>query len=219
MSPLLALMRDQVAAAERVGLRAATVNSANVDEWEEVFGGLGTDRVDLLLVSPERLANPRFAALALPLLQRAGLLVIDEAHCISDWGFDFRPDYQRIASLLLRLNPETPVLATTATANARVTFDVAEQLGRDVLVLRGPLARSSLQLAVVPGLSSAERMAWVAQALETLPGSGIVYCLTVAAAEALAAFLQQRGSASAPTPERCQPTSAPPSRDSCATTS
>lgn len=193
VSPLLALMRDQVAAAERVGLRAATVNSANVDEWEEVFGGLRADRVDLLLVSPERLANPRFAALALPLLQRAGLLVIDEAHCISDWGFDFRPDYQRIASLLLRLNPETPVLATTATANARVTFDVAEQLGRDVLVLRGPLARSSLQLAVVPGLSSAERMAWVAQALETLPGSGIVYCLTVAAAEALAAFLQQRG--------------------------
>ncbi|MFI0432392.1 MAG: RecQ family ATP-dependent DNA helicase [Candidatus Nanopelagicales bacterium] len=193
VSPLLALMRDQVAAARRIGLRATTVNSANVEEWEQVFDDLRADRVDLLLVSPERLANPRFADVAMPLLARAGMLVIDEAHCISDWGFDFRPDYQRIAALLLRLNPGTPVLATTATANARVTADVAEQLGRDVLVLRGPLARTSLQLAVVPGLSAAERAAWVAEALEHLPGSGIVYCLTVAAADSLAAFLQRRG--------------------------
>jgi ATP-dependent DNA helicase RecQ len=190
ISPLLALMRDQVDAAARAGLRAATVNSTNFEDWQAIFDELAADRLDLLLVSPERLANPRFEQVALPLLARAGLLVIDEAHCISDWGFDFRPDYQRITALLLGLSPGTPVLATTATANSRVTQDVAGQLGQDTVTLRGPLARASLRLAVVPGLSAIERYAWVAQALPGLPGSGIVYCLTVDAAHGLAEFLQ-----------------------------
>jgi ATP-dependent DNA helicase RecQ len=195
ISPLLALMRDQIAAASAAGLRAATVNSTNVDDWQQVFDALAADSLDLLLVSPERLANPRFERVALPLLARAGLLVIDEAHCISDWGFDFRPDYQRISGLLLRLAPQTPVLATTATANARVTADVARQLGPDTLTLRGPLARSSLRLSVVPGLDGVARAAWVSQALPGLPGSGIVYCLTVDAAHTLAAFLAAQGHA------------------------
>ena len=193
ISPLLALMRDQIAAAERAGLAARTVNSSNADDWDEVFDQLGSDSVDVLLVSPERLANPRFADRALPLLARAGLLVIDEAHCISDWGFDFRPDYQRVAQLLLQLGPGTPVLATTATANQRVTDDVAAQLGDGTLVMRGPLARDSLRLSVVPGLSGLQRMAWVDQALASLPGSGIVYCLTVQEAETYAQFLSGRG--------------------------
>jgi len=193
ISPLLALMRDQVDAAARAGLRAATVNSTNFDDWQAIFDELAADRLDLLLVSPERLANPRFEQVALPLLARAGLLVVDEAHCISDWGFDFRPDYQRITNLLLGLTPGTPVLATTATANARVTEDVAAQLGDDTLTLRGPLARASLRLAVVPGLSAIQRYAWVAQALPELPGSGIVYCLTVDAAHSLADFLRTQG--------------------------
>ncbi|HEX3812586.1 MAG TPA: DEAD/DEAH box helicase [Mycobacteriales bacterium] len=193
ISPLLALMRDQVDAAARAGLVAATVNSTNIDDWQAIFDELAADKLDLLLVSPERLANPRFEKVALPLLARAGLLVVDEAHCISDWGFDFRPDYQRITSLLLGLTPGTPVLATTATANARVTEDVAHQLGEETLTLRGPLARASLQLAVVPGLSAIERYAWVAQALPGLPGSGIVYCLTVDAAHSLAEFLSAQG--------------------------
>ncbi len=195
ISPLLALMRDQIAAASAAGLRAATVNSTNVDDWQQVFDALAADSLDLLLVSPERLANPRFERVALPLLARAGLLVIDEAHCISDWGFDFRPDYQRISGLLLRLAPQTPVLATTATANARVTADVARQLGPDTLTLRGPLARSSLRLSVVPGLDGVARAAWVSQALPGLPGSGIVYCLTVDAAHSLAEFLAAQGHA------------------------
>lgn len=195
ISPLLALMRDQIAAAERAGLRAATVNSSNVSDWHEVFDGLRSDSIDVLLVSPERLANPRFADQALPLLARAGLLVVDEAHCISDWGFDFRPDYQRVTQLLLHLEPDTPVLATTATANARVTSDVAEQLGAETLVLRGPLARASLELSVVPGLSALQRMAWVDETLSALPGSGIVYCLTVQEAESYASFLSARGHA------------------------
>src|SRR5690625_1034749 len=193
VSPLLALMRDQIAAAERAGLRAATINSTNFEEWDQVLAALATGEVDVLLISPERLANPRFAARLPQLLGQVGLLVIDEAHCVSDWGFDFRPDYQRLTRTLLELAPGTPVLATTATANQRVTTDVAAQLGEDTVTLRGSLARSSLRLAVVPGLSPLERYAWVAEALRTLPGSGIVYVLTVAEADRVTAFLQHQG--------------------------
>ncbi len=193
VSPLLALMRDQVDAATRAGLTAVTLNSANIDDWQSVEAQLLADQVDLLLVSPERLANPRFGATVLQvLLPRLGLLVVDEAHCISDWGFDFRPDYQRLTRVMAA-RPDLPVLATTATANQRVTDDVAAQLGADTVVLRGPLARASLTLAVVPGLTALQRYAWVAQALPTLAGSGIVYTLTVAEAERLAAFLSSTG--------------------------
>jgi ATP-dependent DNA helicase RecQ len=193
VSPLLALMRDQVAAAERAGLVAATVNSANVDDWDEVLAALDADRLDVLLVSPERLASPAFARRLDALVGRCGLLVVDEAHCISDWGSDFRPDYQRLSRVLVRLGPRTPVLATTATANERVTADVARQLGDDTVTLRGTLARPSLRLEVVPGLDALGRYAWVDQALGELPGSGIVYCLTVAEAERLGGFLAERG--------------------------
>ncbi len=193
VSPLLALMRDQVDAAARVGLSAVTVNSSNADDWNRIFEQLERDEVDVLLVSPERLSNPAFERRAIPVLAGAGLLVIDEAHCISDWGHDFRPDYQRVAHLLTRLDAAAPVLATTATANERVTGDVAAQLGADTLVLRGPLARSSLRLSVVPGLTPVERFAWVDEALEQLPGSGIVYALTVDNVNALAGFLVSRG--------------------------
>ena len=193
VSPLLALMRDQVAAASRAGLRAATINSTNLDEWDDVLAQVDAGTLDVLLVSPERLANPRFAARLPQLLAGTGMVVIDEAHCISDWGFDFRPDYQRLARHLLTLAPGTPVLATTATANERVTIDVAHQLGEHTVTYRGSLARTSLQLAVVGGLGSLQRWAWVADALHEFPGSGIVYVLTVAEAERLAAFLQSAG--------------------------
>ncbi|MGE4032407.1 MAG: ATP-dependent DNA helicase RecQ, partial [Thermoleophilia bacterium] len=190
VSPLLSLMRDQVAAAERAGLRAATLNSSNVGDWEPVERALLAGEVDLLLVSPERLANPGFGRRVMDAMAgRLGLLVIDEAHSVSDWGHDFRPDYRRVALAVQRLQPGTPILATTATANARVTEDVAAQLGPQTLVLRGPLARASLELAVVDGLSPLERFAWVAEHLPRLPGSGIVYALTVADAERLAAVL------------------------------
>lgn len=181
VSPLLAVMRDQVAAAQRAGLRAVTVNSGNVDQWSAIEAALAADEVDVLLVSPERLANPGFGRRVLDRLAgRLGLLVVDEAHAVSDWGHDFRPDYRRVADVLRELNPDTPVLATTATANARVTADVATQLGEATLVLRGPLSRASLQLAVLPAMAPLERYAWVAEHLPTLPGSGIVYVLTVA---------------------------------------
>ena len=193
VSPLLALMRDQIAAAGRAGLRAATVNSTNVEEWSDVINGVHDGSIDVLLISPERLANPRFAEQLPALLAGCGLLVIDEAHCVSDWGFDFRPDYQRLTHTLLALVPGTPVLATTATANARVTEDVAAQLGDGTVTLRGSLARTSLRLAVVPRLDGVQRAAWVADALERLPGSGIVYVLTVAETDRVAGLLADRG--------------------------
>ncbi|MDL9936885.1 DEAD/DEAH box helicase [Gordonia sp. ABSL1-1] len=186
VSPLLSLMRDQVAAAERGGLRAATLNSSNFDEWSTIEDQLAGGEIDVLLVSPERLSNPGFGRRVLDALAgHIGLLVIDEAHAVSDWGHDFRPDYRRVSDVLRELNPATPVLATTATANARVTSDVAAQLGDDTLVLRGPLARKSLHLNVIDNLSPTHRYGWVAQHLPALPGSGIVYVLTVADADRL----------------------------------
>ena len=193
VSPLLALMRDQVAAAAQAGLRAATVNSTNAEAWDEVFDDIAGNRLDVLLVSPERLGNAGFARRLPGLLASAGLVVIDEAHCISDWGFDFRPDYQRLAKTLLGIAASTPVLATTATANSRVTLDIARQLGPHALTFRGSLARSSLRLAVVPGLKALERYAWVGDALASFAGSGIVYALTVAETERLAGFLRACG--------------------------
>ena len=197
VSPLLALMRDQVAAAERAGVRAVAINSANVTEWREVERQLADDAVDVLLVSPERLVNPRFRDEQLPqLVERLGLLVVDEAHCISDWGHDFRPDYRRIRDLIADLPAGVPVLATTATANARVVHDVEEQLaagGHEVYTLRGALARDSLRLGVLQLDTAWQRLAWLAEHLADLPGSGIIYCLTVAAAEDTAALLNRVG--------------------------
>jgi ATP-dependent DNA helicase RecQ len=197
VSPLLALMRNQVAAAERAGVRAATINSGNVTEWDEIHRRVNSGDLDVLLVSPERLNNPDFRDHVLPALAAdAGLVVVDEAHCVSDWGHDFRPDYRRIRTLIAELGKDVPVLATTATANDRVVDDVAAQLGvggKDTLVLRGGLDRASLRLSVVQAGGGAQRTAWLAEHLDSLPGSGIVYTLTVAQAHDVAALLRDRG--------------------------
>ncbi|MFC7358959.1 RecQ family ATP-dependent DNA helicase [Nocardioides astragali] len=211
VSPLLALMRNQIAAAERAGIRAVTINSTNIDQWQPIHDQIHAGEVDVLLVSPERLNNPGFRDEVLPrLAATCGLLVVDEAHCISDWGHDFRPDYRRLRTLLAELPAGIPVLATTATANARVTDDVAEQLGvhagaplveegppgpsRDqVLVQRGTLDRESLRLGVVQLKTPEQRLAWLADHLSEQPGSGIVHCLTVAATQEVAGYLRDRG--------------------------
>lgn len=198
VSPLLALMRNQIAAAERAGIRAVTINSTNMGEWEPVHEQIAAGEVDVLLVSPERLNNPGFRDEVLPrLAATCGLLVVDEAHCISDWGHDFRPDYRRIRTLLEDLPEGIPVLATTATANSRVTEDVAGQLGSlrdgEVLTLRGTLDRESLRLGVVHLKTADQRLAWLADHLAEQPGSGIVYCLTVAATQEVADYLRSRG--------------------------
>jgi ATP-dependent DNA helicase RecQ len=197
VSPLLALMRNQVAAAERAGVRASTINSSNVADWDDVHRRVKTGELDVLLVSPERLNNPDFRDNVLPALASdAGLVVVDEAHCVSDWGHDFRPDYRRIRTLIAELGTDIPVLATTATANDRVVSDVASQLGvggRDTLVLRGGLDRESLRLSVVKAGNPAQRAAWLAAHLDSLTGSGIVYTLTVAQAHDIAAMLREQG--------------------------
>lgn len=199
VSPLLALMRNQVAAAQRAGVRAATINSGNVTEWDDIHRQVAAGDLDVLLVSPERLNNPEFRDNVLPALAAdAGLVVVDEAHCVSDWGHDFRPDYRRIRTLVAELGAGTPVLATTATANNRVVEDVAAQLGvggadEDTLVLRGGLDRESLHLSVVTISSAAQRAAWIAAQLDSLEGSGIIYTLTVAGARDLATLLTDLG--------------------------
>ncbi len=199
VSPLLALMRNQIAAAQKLGIRAHTVNSTNRDAWHEIDGLLQADAVDLLLISPERLNNPQFRETMLPAFaERVGLLVVDEAHCISDWGHDFRPDYRRIAEMLQRLPAGVGVLCTTATANDRVVADVEEQLrtghqDAQLVAYRGPLHRESLRLEVVELPGQADRLAWLATHLPTLPGSGIVYTLTKRDAEQVAAWLTGRG--------------------------
>jgi ATP-dependent DNA helicase RecQ len=199
VSPLLALMRNQIEAAERLGIRAVTINSTNRDDWAAVRDELERDEVDLLLISPERLNNPEFRETMLPLfIERVGLLVVDEAHCVSDWGHDFRPDYRRIRDVLAGLSPDVAVLCTTATANDRVVADVTEQLktGAEVdqlIVYRGPLARRSLRLEVAVLPEPAARLAWLATWLPQLPGSGIVYCLTKRDTEMVAEWLRGEG--------------------------
>ena len=194
VSPLLALMRNQIEAAERLGVCAETINSTNTDEWHDVRQRIEADEVDVLLISPERLANQDFRDEVLPVVgQRSGLMVIDEAHCISDWGHDFRPDYRRLVRVLELLPRGVPVLCCTATANDRVVDDVTTQLGADFVPVRGPLARSGLCLFALDKPSQAERLVWLAAMLEQLSGTGIVYCLTIADTERVAAWLRSRG--------------------------
>jgi ATP-dependent DNA helicase RecQ len=194
ISPLLSLMRNQIDAGQIGGVRAGRITSDNTEEWSRIVEALERDEIDLLLVAPERFANPRFRAETLPLIaSRVGLVVIDEAHCISDWGHDFRPDYRRITSVLDLLPSGVPVLCTTATANDRVVEDIVDQLGHDLYVLRGPLDRESLALDVVQLPSPAERLAWLAETVPKLPGTGIVYTLTVEDARRVTGWLRRQG--------------------------
>ncbi|SMO73241.1 RecQ family ATP-dependent DNA helicase [Halorubrum cibi] len=194
ISPLLALMRNQIEDAEQqLGLDAWTINSNNTDEWDDAKQRVLDGDCDVLLISPERLAKPEFRENILAEMEdEIGLLVIDEAHCISDWGHDFRPDYRRIKRILQDLPSHIPVAATTATANDRVIDDVTTQVP-DLRVIRGDLMRDSLRIQTVEMDSRARRLAWLAENLGELPGSGIVYCLTTDEVEMVAKWLTQRG--------------------------
>lgn len=194
VSPLLSLMRNQIAAAERMGVRARTINSDNQEEWDSIEESLRGDEVDILLISPERLANQRFLSHVLSRIAgRIALLVIDEAHCISDWGHDFRPHYRRIERIARTLPASVPLLATTATANNRVMDDLEAVLGPDLQTIRGDLSRPSLLLQTVRLPRQSERLAWLAAQVPNLSGSGIIYALTVRDAEQVAAWLRSRG--------------------------
>jgi ATP-dependent DNA helicase RecQ len=198
ISPLLSLMRNQILAAERLGIRAATIHSQNLEDWEQVEAALQANQVDVLMVSPERLGNTAFLKKLLPLIQGSiGMFVVDEAHCISDWGHDFRPDYRRIVRILRLLPPKVPVICTTATANDRVVQDIESQIP-SLRVLRGPLIRHSLRLYNIKLHDQADRLAWLAHFLPQLPGSGIIYTLTVQDARRAAEWLRQQGIAARP---------------------
>lgn len=194
ISPLLALMRNQITAAERMGVRAATINSDNMDEWTVVEGKLAKGEIDILLISPERLANERFRTQVLAgIAAQISMLVIDEAHCISDWGHDFRPHYRLLERIVKTLPPNLRLLATTATANNRVMEDLAAVLGPKLEVSRGDLNRTSLSLQTIRLPSQAERLAWLAEQLATLQGHGIIYTLTVRDANQVAQWLKTQG--------------------------
>ncbi len=187
-------MRNQIEAARRTGVQAESLNSANTADWERIESQLESGEVDVLLISPERLANPRFRSDILPEVgRRSGLLVIDEAHCISDWGHDFRPDYRRLVRVLDLLPAGVPVLCCTATANNRVVDDVTSQLGSGLMPARGPLGRDGLRLVARRMPQQALRLAWLAKAIPRLPGTGIVYCLTIADTQRVAGWLEANG--------------------------
>jgi ATP-dependent DNA helicase RecQ len=194
VSPLLALMRNQIAAAERMGVRAATINSDNQQDWTSIEAAIERNEIDILLISPERLANEHFQAQVLaPIADRIALLVIDEAHCISDWGHDFRPHYRLLERVVRNLPRNLRLLATTATANNRVMDDLKQVLGPDLAVSRGDLSRPSLALQSIRLPSQAERLAWLAQLIPVLPGHGIIYTLTIRDAVQVADWLKSRG--------------------------
>ena len=193
ISPLLALMRNQIYNARKLNLNAATINSANTREWDEIKEGLKQNRYDLLLISPERLSSDNFLPEIVPAIGKIGAFVVDEVHCISDWGHDFRPDYRRIKSLVKTIFTGIPVIGTTATANNRVVKDLEEQLGTGFFTMRGKLSRSGLKLQNIVLPTIAERLAWLAEIIPTLEGSGIVYCLTRADVYRVANWLKQCG--------------------------
>ncbi|MFZ4440780.1 MAG: RecQ family ATP-dependent DNA helicase [Syntrophales bacterium] len=191
VSPLLALMRNQIEAAERLGIRALTINSTNSDDWPSLIQQILGNQTDAVLISPERLANDKFVRnVLLPVAGRIGLVVVDEAHCISDWGHDFRPDYRRLVNILKFMPANMPVLGTTATANKRVQDDIISQLG-DITVQRGSLMRDTLALQTIRLPDQSARLAWLAQHLPDLPGTGIIYTLTKRDAEEVAEWLNQ----------------------------
>lgn len=193
VSPLLALMRNQIAAAKRMGVRAKTINSDNTAEWSEIETAVRADKLDILLISPERLANERFVEQVLATVgNRVSLLVIDEAHCISDWGHDFRPNYRRIERVARDMPRNMRLLGTTATANNRVVNDI-RAIWPDLRISRGDLNRPSLTLQTIRMPNQAERLAWLAERLPKFPGSGIVYTLTIRDAHRVANWLQSRG--------------------------
>lgn len=193
ISPLLALIRNQIEAAQRLAIRAVSINSTNTYEWEAIRSRIERDEADVILISPERLANDEFIEnYLLPVAERVSLLVVDEAHCISDWGHDFRPDYRRLVNILQRMPVTMRILCTTATANDRVINDISEQLG-ELSIQRGSLMRETIHLHAMRLSTQAERLAWLAENIESLPGTGIIYTLTVRDATQVSSWLQDQG--------------------------
>lgn len=191
ISPLLALMNNQIESANKLGLSVKTLNSENEEEWNFIFEEINQNKVDALIISPERLANDDFKKMLIKQLSvNIGLFVVDEAHCISDWGHDFRPDYRRIIDVVKVLPINIPILATTATANNRVVDDIKVQLGNDIIISRGSLIRESISMQVIKLASKEERLAWLSNNINIIPGTGVIYCLTVRDCELVEKWLK-----------------------------
>jgi len=195
ISPLLALMRNQIDSAKKYDVKLGTINSSNTDaENAQSVIDLKNEALDAIIISPEQLSKPGFNENVLqPIANRVGLFVIDEAHCISDWGHDFRPDYKRIVNILPFLPDNMPVLATTATANQRVMKDVCSQLGNKIKVFRGNLTRDSLHLQAIVLPRRSQRLAWLAETLPKIEGTGIIYTATTRDAEQVSEWLKSQG--------------------------
>lgn len=194
ISPLLSLMRNQIEAAEKLGLKALTINSNNKDEWLSLEMQILRGDFDLLIISPERLGNPEFRNdVITKIISNIGMFVVDEAHCISDWGHDFRPDYRRIVRIVKNLPDNVPLLATTATANNRVVNDIKEQLGEELNIIRGPLIRSSLKIQIIKLEDQSERLAWLYENINNMSGSGIIYCMTKNDCNKVSKWLRSKG--------------------------
>lgn len=194
ISPLLSLMNNQIDSANKFRLKAVTINSNNKDDWDLIVKDILTDSIDILFISPERLGNKDFVDNVLSKIDKnIGMLVVDEAHCISDWGHDFRPDYRRIVNIIKRLPRNVPLIATTATANNRVINDIKAQLGEDLLILKGPLTRESISIDIIKLGNQAERLAWLKDNLKKLDGTGIIYTLTVDDTKLVTNYLSEKG--------------------------
>jgi len=194
ISPLLVLMNNQIDSAKKLDLEVETINSGNQDNWDNITEKLEHNEIDALIISPERLANETFRQkLTEKLAAQIGLFVVDEAHCISDWGHEFRPDYRRIVSIVNKLPSNVPVLATTATANDRVAADIKKQLGETLLIHRGGLMRETLAIEIIKLGTREERLAWLADNIRKFPGTGIIYCLTVKDCQLVNKWLLKNG--------------------------
>lgn len=194
VSPLLSLMRNQIESAKKIGIRAVTINSENAEEWDNIELMLKNGDCDIILISPERLANKEFMDKIIPSIKGGpNMIVVDEAHCISDWGHDFRPNYSRIVNVIKTLPPNVPVIATTATANNRVIEDIKNQIGKNLTLIKGTLMRESLNIQIIKLSTQVQRMAWLVENINKINGSGIIYCSTTRDCNKISEWLNSNG--------------------------
>lgn len=197
ISPLIALMRNQIESetVQQTGLVVKEINSENEKEWNSIYTAIKNDEVDAIMIAPEKLNNAKFSTEIKAIIPYISLFVVDEAHCISDWGHDFRVSFRRIVQFVRKLSPKTAILATTATANDRVVRDIKFQLGKDLEVIRGNMNRENFAIDILRFGNNRGKLLWLERNLPLLTktGCGIIYCLTVKECKKVAAFLCEKG--------------------------
>ena len=193
-SPLIALMRDQVKNLRSRGIEAAAINSEEPPEVnEETLRRAARGELSLLYIAPERLGNTKWVETITEMKSNVSMIVVDEAHCISVWGHDFRPDYRRIINLVKSLPNNVPILTTTATATKRTEEDILRQIGDTMTVIRGNLMRENFELFVSKVKSEDEKLKWLAQHIPQMEGTGIIYAGTRVNTEIYSKWLEHLG--------------------------